>query len=253
MRRYPLDALLAATGLTEAALSRLVGLSGTTLVRAREHGLTADAADRYAVRAGFAPVNVWLDYGLVECARPGCSTLFAPNDKRHRCCKRACSKAMWARTERGKASMRAAHTRWKDSVPEYSRLIDRVTGERWREANRDRKRAADRARYQAKRQEPDVKKRLKKERVRLVRAEMLMHLAMTADRWADEVTDDDQGATRPFAEWPADDPLRKLCEAYNVTAADLGAVLRDLAEQLQRRADRSGYAETLTDLEDIAS
>lgn len=59
MRRYPLDALAAAAGMSEAALGRAVGLSGSTLKKAREWGLVADAADRYAIRAGLHPAEVW--------------------------------------------------------------------------------------------------------------------------------------------------------------------------------------------------
>jgi lambda repressor-like predicted transcriptional regulator len=57
--RYPLDALVEASGMTEAALARHVGLSGSTLRVARLKGLTMDAADRYAIRAGLHPLEVW--------------------------------------------------------------------------------------------------------------------------------------------------------------------------------------------------
>lgn len=57
--RYPLADLVAATGLTEAALARDIGLSGTTLKNARENGFSASSADRYAVRAGLHPFEVW--------------------------------------------------------------------------------------------------------------------------------------------------------------------------------------------------
>ncbi len=61
MRRYPLDALVEASGLSEAALGRRVGLSGSTLKQARAVGLTEVGADRYAVRAGLHPWTVWPD------------------------------------------------------------------------------------------------------------------------------------------------------------------------------------------------
>lgn len=57
--RYPLAALVAASGLTEAQLARRVGLSGSTLKMARERGLVERSADRYAVRAGLHPFEVW--------------------------------------------------------------------------------------------------------------------------------------------------------------------------------------------------
>lgn len=58
-RRYPLSALVEASGLSEAALARRVGLSGSTLKNAREVGLLERSADRYAVRAGLHPWTVW--------------------------------------------------------------------------------------------------------------------------------------------------------------------------------------------------
>lgn len=90
-RRYPLEDLLEATGLSESGLTRRAGISGSTLVRARERGFTADAADRYAVRCGLSPMEVWHDYGLVEC--PGCGVLFAPRDRNHRYHSPNCSSA----------------------------------------------------------------------------------------------------------------------------------------------------------------
>lgn len=90
-RRYPLAALCAALGLSEAATALEVGLSGTTLKRAREWGLTADAAERYAVRAGFTPGGVWpqfLDDEFAElsvvCADEKCDERFIPVRKGHR-------------------------------------------------------------------------------------------------------------------------------------------------------------------------
>jgi hypothetical protein len=58
-RRYPLEALVEASGLTEAALGRAVGLSGSTLVKARRDGLVLDAAERYAHRAQLHVFEVW--------------------------------------------------------------------------------------------------------------------------------------------------------------------------------------------------
>lgn len=94
-RRYPLADLVEATGLTEAAVSRMVGLSGSTLKLARERGLTADAADRYAVRAGFSPLEVWHDYGMTLCAE--CEEGFAPFRSSQRFCGRRCRERNGAR------------------------------------------------------------------------------------------------------------------------------------------------------------
>lgn len=80
----------------------------------------------------------------------------------------------------------------------------------------------------------------KAERRRLAKAELLLALACTAQRWANEVTDQD-GRCRPFAEWPPDDPLRTLCRTYDLRPADLGRVLTEIADEVERRAMRAGY------------
>lgn len=80
----------------------------------------------------------------------------------------------------------------------------------------------------------------KRERVRLAKAELLLYLARAAQNWGDAVSDaDDQ--TRPFAEWPDHDPLRKLAATYDLTGADLGRICTQLADQLEARAERAGY------------
>jgi hypothetical protein len=91
VKRYPLAALIEASGLSEAALGRLVGMSGTTLTTARRIGLIEAAADRYAIRAGLHPFLVWQDWledltvPCAECERP-----FIPRTRRHRFCMTAC-------------------------------------------------------------------------------------------------------------------------------------------------------------------
>ena len=65
-RYYPLEALVTASGMTEAALARRVGMSGTLLKNARTYGLREEAADRFAIRAGFHPCEVWDDWFAYE-------------------------------------------------------------------------------------------------------------------------------------------------------------------------------------------
>lgn len=124
MRRYPLDALVAVSGLSEAALARLVRLSGTTLKNARENGLREDAADRYAVRAGFHPAEVWTDWSTVEIVADDavphehgtcgeCGRGFIPRRADHRWCSKRC---------RNLASSRA----WKQRNAEANRLARRA-------------------------------------------------------------------------------------------------------------------------------
>lgn len=87
----------------------------------------------------------------------------------------------------------------------------------------------------------------KKDRVRLAKAELLMELALRAECWKRQATDQDS-AMRPFAEWTPDDPLRAIAITYNLTGEDLGRILDRLGSELEARADRAGYADTWRDL-----
>ena len=62
MRRYSYAALAACAGLSENQLALHVRMSGTTLADVRRNGLTELAADRYAIRAGLHPAEVWPDW-----------------------------------------------------------------------------------------------------------------------------------------------------------------------------------------------
>lgn len=88
----------------------------------------------------------------------------------------------------------------------------------------------------------------KRERMRLAKAELLLWLAVKAADWAGQVDDRPGAPTRPFAEWSPDDPFRKMAETYALTGADLGRILDRIGDELERRAERAGYAETWTDL-----
>lgn len=83
----------------------------------------------------------------------------------------------------------------------------------------------------------------KRARARLARAEVLMHLHMTAERWSSELAGREPGAL-PFEEWPADEPFRVMARTYGLTAGDLSRICAGLAEQLHGQAERAGYAET---------
>lgn len=124
MRRYPLADLLAASGLTEAALSRRARLSGTTLKQARERGFTADAADRYAIRLGLHPFEVWpeladhwLEDAEVECATEGCTNRFVVNAARggqnRRFCSSSCRSKDSMRRHRATERGRLANRRYR--------------------------------------------------------------------------------------------------------------------------------------------
>lgn len=83
--------------------------------------------------------------------------------------------------------------------------------------------------------------RRKAERQRLARAELWMQLAMSAERWKNELTV--PGRSAPFEDWPEDDALKRLCRVYDLTPGDLARVAEGIAEQLEARALRNGYDE----------
>lgn len=83
-------------------------------------------------------------------------------------------------------------------------------------------------------------------RMRLLKAELLIELASVTLRWANDVSDADT-KTIPFAEWPHDDPLRKLADTYDLTGDDLAKILNQLGDELENRADRAGYDEAWRD------
>lgn len=100
MKRYPLAALVEAAGMSEAELGRRVGLSGSSLTKARRDGLIESAADRYACRAGLVPWLVWSDWLedlSVECAERSCSVTFVPSRKGHSYCSKVCFRREWQR------------------------------------------------------------------------------------------------------------------------------------------------------------
>lgn len=86
----------------------------------------------------------------------------------------------------------------------------------------------------------------KRDRTRLARAELWLHLAMTAERWARYCEDAEPGVI-PFAEYPADDPLVTLCRTYDLSPQDLARAARSVAQQAENRAIRGGYEEAWTD------
>lgn len=147
MTRYPLAALVEASGLSEAALARKVGLSGSTLKQARTVGLLEASADRYAVRAGLVPWVVWSDW-LDDVAEPcvECGERFMPARKGHVYCSRKCSTRAGQRRRYRADPVRAAKAReharrYYEECAEYKKAQMR---QRWwadPEASRERQRA----------------------------------------------------------------------------------------------------------------
>lgn len=135
-RRYPMAPLLALTGMSESAFARLVWLSGTTLKNAREHGFVESAADRYACRAGFHPSQVWPDFAHDVCALEDCDELFRPRRPGHIYHDQKCARKAWARSPKGKASLKAAKDRWLVTAREYDRARERARKRRVRAEQR---------------------------------------------------------------------------------------------------------------------
>lgn len=88
-----------------------------------------------------------------------------------------------------------------------------------------------------------------RERRQCAKAVLLLHLAITAGRWADEVMD--RGDLRPFDEWSAGDPRQELLDHLALTKPDLDRVLNELADELEARANRAGYDHAAAYLDDF--
>jgi hypothetical protein len=80
----------------------------------------------------------------------------------------------------------------------------------------------------------------KPQRRQHLRAELLVQLAMTLDRWGRSVVDQEPGLA-PFGQWPPDDPLRELVERHELAPAEAQQECSRLAARLERLAERSGY------------
>lgn len=174
VKRYALQSLIDAVGLSEAETARRIGLSGSTLKRAREVGFTETAADRYACRAGFVPWMVWPEWiddvvadVSVECADEKCAVMFVPTNARQRFCSQRCASrnrkrrqyqtdAEFREKERARQATYKAATRRAANLyaAAYRRAnADMLAEKRRREraANRDAINARRRALYASKR------------------------------------------------------------------------------------------------------
>ncbi len=98
-RRYPIEPLIAKTGLTPRQFMDEARMSGTAMRRAEEDGLDADQADRYAMRFHWLPYEVWPDYGpdATKICK-GCDKEFDPKRSDQKFHNRECGK-LWNQRE----------------------------------------------------------------------------------------------------------------------------------------------------------
>lgn len=97
MKRYPLDPLLNAMGMSHNQACYSLGLSGSTQQEYRRRGVTERVADRLAVKAGLIAYEVWpemVDDAIASvqkrCERPDCARPFVPLHHRARFCTKRC-------------------------------------------------------------------------------------------------------------------------------------------------------------------
>lgn len=161
MRRYPLSDLIDASGLTEAALGRLVGLSGSSMKQARNLGLVEAAADRCACRAGLVPWVVWSDWledAERVCADTSCGRGFVPARMGTIYCSPTCARRVSSRNHarRRYASDPAYRLRKVERNRRYkdeTRKSRQVKQRAYYHANADELRAKRRARYRRQKQD----------------------------------------------------------------------------------------------------
>lgn len=90
------------------------------------------------------------------------------------------------------------------------------------------------------RKESQVSGAAKRDRMRLAKAELLMHLAVTALSWQRQCENAAPGAL-PFEDWPPSDPFVALARTYGLTRHDLARLLDRIGDELEGRALRGGY------------
>jgi hypothetical protein len=81
----------------------------------------------------------------------------------------------------------------------------------------------------------------KRVRTRLARSELWIELACKTEQWAKDI--EGTGLTKPFDEWPHNDPFRVIAATYELSGADLVRLLRSLGAQCEAHAMHSGFEE----------
>lgn len=155
--RYPLQALLDATGFSMAELRRRCPMNGSVYRNAVTRGLLPDQADRWAVACGLHPFEVWpemADHALSVC--PECQGRFAPTRTNHVWCTSACYHRQYGREfqRRKYATDPEFREQKKARAVQYRQAAGRaliVKQRAWKAANADRQRAYRKAYYEANR------------------------------------------------------------------------------------------------------
>jgi len=83
------------------------------------------------------------------------------------------------------------------------------------------------------------------------KAELLMLLAVRAEEWGDQLhkgvptgepaTSWGTPTIHALDTWPVDDPFRIIAATYNLSPRQLQAILSELGQELENRAERLGY------------
>jgi hypothetical protein len=88
-------------------------------------------------------------------------------------------------------------------------------------------------------------------RMKLAKSEVILEIACWAQSHANDAGDRPNARTRPFDEWPNDDPERVIARRYGLKGTDLAKIWDQLADEFERRALRTGYEEAWVGLDDF--
>lgn len=117
-RRYDVQALIDAGGLSSNATMRAVKAGGGRWTMALQQGISEATADRWATRLGFVPYEIWpemVDHlvedegAWVTCAADDCPQAFDPqasSKKKRRFCSRTCQTRVNKRRQRTNPAQR---------------------------------------------------------------------------------------------------------------------------------------------------
>jgi hypothetical protein len=151
-RRYPIEPLLKATGLSMTAVLGGKGarrVNGEQWRAIRDHGLTLRMADELACTHDLLPREVWPSWDddqLADVSKPcaHCGELFVPTRKGHKFCTQRCG---WNHRDQPRRRQRYA------TDPEYRERRLAKRRRQYAESSGRAERAKARARYKAKREQ----------------------------------------------------------------------------------------------------